>query len=157
MNIDIVKIRFKDKELGEQTTYKYLPFEYCCERLRGFDKIIFCDELDTFGSDDVVDDTDSVYPKFAFHTEEYEPWEKLPYDYYYKIDYCPFCGEKININLTKEIDKSDTYTTFENARAAFKEALKETDSVKTRDRLDEEIQEVNNKISDMWEFGEYDD
>ena len=33
MNIDVVRIHFKDKGCDEYS-YKYLPFEYCCDRLK---------------------------------------------------------------------------------------------------------------------------
>lgn len=155
MNIDIIKIHFKDKNLGDEFTYKYLPFEYCCGKLKAFEKIIFCEELDALDPNDTIDDTDRVYPRFAFCTEEYDPWEELPYDYYYKIDYCPFCGEKININIVNEIDKTEAYTNLDNRLVFLKYEVSQTDSVKAKTLFEKEIDEIRKKMDDMWEFGEY--
>lgn len=157
MNIDIVKIHFKDKELGEHSTYKYLPFEYCCNALKNFEHIDICDDYDSFGWGEIYDTDNDIVPHFALRIEEPQPWEDGTWPYYYTINYCPFCGEKININLKDEIDKSKLYTALVNSRDAFKEAFNETDSVKTQKRLEEKIREVTRKINDMWEFGVYND
>lgn len=157
MNIDIVRIHFKDKELGEQSAYKYLPYEYCCDKLKGFSRIFLCNELDSMDTNNGIDEDGNLIPGFSLCVDEEEPWEEGTWAYYYRIDYCPFCGEKININVVNDVDKSELYTKLENCYKAFKEAAEETDSVKTKNRLEEEIEQVRRKMTDMWEFGEYDE
>ena len=34
MNIDVVRIHFKDNYGDDKYSYKYLPFQYCCEYLK---------------------------------------------------------------------------------------------------------------------------
>ena len=41
MNIDIVRIHFKDNYGDDEYSYKYLPFQYCCEYLKNCPVISF--------------------------------------------------------------------------------------------------------------------
>ena len=34
MNIDVVRIHFKDNYGDDKYSYKYLPFQYCCDNLK---------------------------------------------------------------------------------------------------------------------------
>ena len=74
---------------------------------------------------------------------------------YYRIDYCPFCGQKININTVREEDKSADYSTMSTLRGLLKERYDNNDSKKESDELDKEIKELERKINEMWSFGEY--
>ena len=74
---------------------------------------------------------------------------------YYRIDYCPFCGQKININTVREEDKSADYSTMSTLRGLLKERYDNNDSKKESDELDKEIKELDRKINEMWSFGEY--
>ena len=155
MKIDLVKIHFKDKNFGEISTYKYLPFEYCCEKLKNFEHVVFDDEIDSINPNDGEDENGDVIPRFFFYCEEPQPWEEDTWPTYYKIDYCPFCGEKINVNVVNNIDKSELCTKLQNYFDALKDAAEETDSVKTKKRIEEEMVDIRRKINNMWEFGEY--
>ena len=46
---------------------------------------------------------------------------------YYRIGYCPFCGQKININIAREEDRSADYSTMSTLRGLLKERIKSTD------------------------------
>lgn len=74
---------------------------------------------------------------------------------YYRIGYCPFCGQKININIARKEDRSADYSTMSTLRGLLKERIESTDSKKESDSLDKEIKELDRKINEMWNFGEY--
>lgn len=157
MNIDLIKIHLKDKDFGEISTYKYLPFEYCCEKLKNFEHVSLEDEVYSINLNDEEDENENIIPRFFFHCEESQPWEENTWSTYYKIDYCPFCGEKINVSVVDNIDRSELYTKLQNYFDALKNAAEETDSVKTKKRIEKEMIDIHRKINNMREFGEYRD
>lgn len=155
MNIELVKIHFKEKQVGRVSTYKYLPFKYCCDKLKNFEHIEFCAELDGIDSNDGIDDEDNVIPRFAFYVEEPQAWEEDTWPTYYKIDYCPFCGEKINIKVTNDIDKSALYEKYNKEYHDFRDKAAKTDSVKEKKELEAKEREALRKVDNLWKFGEY--
>ena len=154
MNIDIVRIHFKS-DYGDEYSYKYLPFEYCCDNLKNFEHVEFNDEYDYHNPNDYCDEYDNTIPGFSICVEEPVPWEDMGQLCYYRIGYCPFCGQKININIVKDEDRSADYFTMSTLRGLLKERSKNTDSKKECEELDKETKELDRKINEMWSFGEY--
>lgn len=155
MNIDVVRIHFKDNYGDDKYSYKYLPFQYCCDNLKNFEHIEFNDEYDCRNPNDYCDECDNTIPGFSVCVEEPVPWEDMGNLCYYRIGYCPFCGQKININIARKEDRSADYSTMSTLRGLLKERIKSTDSKKESDSLDKEIKELDRKINEMWNFGEY--
>ena len=103
MKIELIKLKFNDTY-----SYKYKPFQYCCDEIQNDKAIVFTGEdlvcNDIFGL--VVRDSDyTIIPQFCnSYTEifnscgdEYEQTDNYP------IQFCPHCGEKIEISVADEI------------------------------------------------------
>ena len=109
MKIELIKLKFNDTH-----SYKYKPFQYCCDEIQNDKAIVFTGEdlvcNDIFGLV-VRDSDDTIIPQFCTsYTEtfnscgdEYEQTDN------YSIQFCPHCGEKIEISVVDEIDVSDKY------------------------------------------------
>ena len=155
MNIDVIRIRFKDKGYDEYS-YKYLPFEYCCDKLKNCDYIVFSNDYDYSEPDEYCDVYDNTIPGFSIWREEPQAWEELPENCYYRIGYCPFCGQKININIVREEDKSYQYAVMSALRDSKNELSLKTDSKSEYNRLYREMRELDQKLNnEFWNFGEY--
>ena len=154
MNIDVVRVHFKDKGCDEYS-YKYLPFEYCCDRLKNFDYIEFNAEYDRSGPNAYCDENDNIIPGFSITFDEPVAWEDYNDTVYYRIDYCPFCGQKININIVREEDKSYQYAVMSALRDSKKELSLKTDSKSEYDRLRNEVRDIDAKLDEFWGFGKY--
>jgi len=91
MNIDIVRIHFKDNYGDDEYSYKYLPFQYCCEYLKNCPVISFGTECNTIVDDDgYLTETDVELPHFSVSWDEPIPYEDDTWSYYSKITHCPF-------------------------------------------------------------------
>lgn len=156
MNIDVIRIHFKDNYGDDKYSYKYLPFQYCCERLKKCPVISFGTECNTIVDDDgYLDETDVELPHFSVSWDEPIPYEDDTWSYYSKITHCPFCGASINVNVVKEEDMTSQYATMNKLRDSKNEIRRNTDSLKEKNKLDKEIRELDEKINGLWNFGEY--
>lgn len=155
MKIDCIKTRFKDENGRENVAYKYRPIKYCCDKLKDFEHIDFVDEYDGFDANDETDDDGTITPRFSIIAEEPEPWEEATWPHYYKINYCPFCGERIDVNIIKDIDVTEEYLKITKSIEELEKKQENTDSKKESKELEREIQILKSKQSNAWEFGEY--
>ena len=99
MKIDLVELKIN----GEKS-YKYKPFKYCCTKMRDNPYIDFTNEnvsseYGNFGS--------SHIPKFCVWEDAFERVDN------FFINFCPFCGEKIEVSVVEEKDVSGTYKKLE--------------------------------------------
>lgn len=154
MNIDVVRIHFKDKGCDEYS-YKYLPFEYCCDRLKNFDYIEFNAEYDRSDPNAYCDENDNIIPGFSITFEEPVAWEDYNDTVYYRIDCCPFCGQKININIVREEDRTGQYAAMKHLSEVKNELSLKTDSKSEYYKLFSEIREIDQEINEFMDFGEY--
>lgn len=156
MNIDVVKIHFKDNYGDDKYSYKYFPFEYCCERLKHCPVISFGTECNTVVDEDgYLTEIDVELPHFSISWDEPIPYENDTWSYYSKITHCPFCGASINVNVIKEEDKTVEYTKSNSLRDELNIRRRETDSKKEHEELDRKIRKLDEEINEMWNFEEY--
>lgn len=150
MKIELIKLKFNDT-----CSYKYKPFKHCCEAIQDDKAIIFTNE-DLFSKYD-CDDYDVYVPQFCTsysetftsYEDEFENTENYP------IKFCPHCGEKIQISIVDEIDMFDKYEELTKQRYDLLQKSMRTDSKKEEFRLRERIKEIDNKINDFYELGEW--
>ena len=105
--------------------------------------------------DGYLNETDVELPHFSISWDEPIPYEDDTWSYYSKITHCPFCGASINVNVVKEEDMASQYATMNKLRDSKNEIRRKTDSLKEKDKLNEEIRELDEKINGLWNFGEY--
>lgn len=149
MQINLVKIRFDNS-----CSYKYKSFSYCCKRLEKNKNIIFSNEdfVDN-GFLDEDDDTPQFCATSTEHITSYEDsWEDTNN---YPIQYCPHCGEKIEISVTDEIDLSSAYSELEKERKETWEKCRKTDSKKKEAALKDKVWELDRKIDWFYKIAEY--
>ena len=104
MEINLLKLKLNNPHGGIcglsvlRRSWKYRPIDFCCENMKEafgekFDKFIkFRDEL-------CLTTTERVANGFDSYTKEHN----------YAINFCPFCGQKITINV-EELDFTSEYS-----------------------------------------------
>ena len=149
MKIELIKLKFNDTH-----SYKYKPFTHCCDEIHQNDCIIFTNEdLSTLKH---IDD-DNFIPQFCTsHTEvitSYEDeWEQTDN---YLIQFCPHCGEKIEISVVDEIDVSDKYDELTKQRDELWKKCQRTDSKKEEFELRKQVRKLDEQINDFYELSEW--
>lgn len=155
MKIDLIKLKFNDT-----CAYKYKPFQYCCGEIQDDKAIVFTGEdlvcNDIFGLV-VRDSDDTTIPQFCnSHTETFNSWgDEYEQTDNYPIQFCPHCGEKIEISVVYEIDVSDKYNELSKQREELWRKCQRTDSKKKENELREQVRKLDDQINDFYELGEW--
>ena len=150
MKIELIKLKFNDT-----CAYKYKPFTHCCEAIQNDKAIIFTGEdlihLDTYWEDE------KYIPQFCTsHTEVITSYEdELEQIDNYPIEFCPHCGEKIEISIVDEIDVSDKYNELSKQREELWKKCRETDSKKEGFELGKQIIKLDKQINNFYCLDEW--
>ena len=163
---EVIKV-WIDKENNDYT-YKIRKQNHCCNMLKQ-SKIIdlyneymtspcdVCSKLDSIESDqeayDICEECglQGYEQRLSYaivETDTYpEPWEDYYTTdiYYHPIDYCPFCGSELKINVVEEIDVSEEYSYVSEKMHELSRKANRTDSKKKTS----ELRHMSNKISDI--------
>ena len=158
------------KDGYEDVIHKYLPFEYCCEKLKHTKYIELTDELisycsickeedryDCENNCDLIEDERRVSMSFYYDDTYPEPWEDY-YNtdtYFIPLDYCPFCGDKIEVEIVKRENITDKYLELDREYEEIHKKWMKCDSIKRRTALDEERNKCIKKMNELKAFGEY--
>jgi DNA repair exonuclease SbcCD ATPase subunit len=133
----------------DNVSYKIKEIHKCCNKLINSQNISvnaeYCEDEHYTG-----DNTYSV--KLVRKEEEGIPWEDYTETrfYYEKIDYCPFCGEKIEIELSNEvIDKQEELKQLEKEREEVWSKCRKTDSKKKEQELQKRVRELDDKMNEI--------
>lgn len=171
MKIKVVEQLIKEDGCP-RIVHKYLPLEYCCGKLEHTRYIELTDELLSFCSvcdaDDHFDCPDNcniaafdndrqVNISFCYDDTRPEPWEDYyrTDTYYIPLDYCPFCGEKIEVEVIKREDITEKYLEAKKNYEEIHRKWMRCDSIKKRDVLEKEWRKWINEMDYMIKFGEY--
>ena len=155
MKIELIKLKF-----NSTCTYKYKPFKYCCEAIQNNKNIIFtgedlvCD--DEFGL--VVRDYDeNLIPQFCTsYIETFNSWgDEFENTYNYPIQFCPHCGEKIEIEVVDEIDVYEEYNQLSKQRDELWKKCQKTDSKKKENELREQVRDLDDRINGLYTLSEW--
>jgi len=120
--------------------YKVIKVKKCC------DELIYND-----GYIDMVSDYSDDYEINLIKTELVYLGDGIDDSVhnYKPIQYCPFCSEKINVNIVKTIDKTKDYEKLEKTRTKLYELKNETDSKKESKEFQNQIDIVCKKMNNM--------
>ena len=153
MKINVEKRIVHDKKNKEYdiVSYRILNKQICCE---GIEKLPFDlhytvpeYDVDSFCNGD--DDSGLV---LGLMLEELYTWydgEDTQEDMkYYTVSYCPICGEKIEINVIREIDKTEEYYNLKNQYDDLHKKWIKCDSKKRGAELERQWRQINNKLND---------
>lgn len=142
MKIELIRQKF-DRSIG----YKYKPFQYCCDSLKNNPCIEFTNE--TYEDENI--------PVFALVKHEViTDWEdEYEQDIYYKIDFCPFCGEPIEVSVVGEEDVSDIFQDLCRQREKLWNECNRTDSKRKAQELSNKVHELDDQIDWFYQLVEY--
>jgi hypothetical protein len=163
-----MKIQVVEQTINKGKYHKYLPLEYCCERLKHTKYIEMTDQLISFCSvcnvENRYDCESKCNPEeknigLAFYYDDtyQEPWEDfyVTDTYYIPLDYCPFCGEKIEVEVVKREDITEEYLNAKREYEKVHDKWAKCDSIKRRNALEEEWRQLSDKMDEMRMFTEY--
>ena len=146
MKVEIIK-----QNLGDEVSYKYKPMSFCCEKLaRNLVIELVAGEYD---------DAENYISEPRFCIADYEEWteggEDFKQDNYYPINFCPFCGEKIETEIIREEDVSDEYARLERERDILCKGARVTDSKSKEEDLRKKVRELEDKLNYYNELRKY--
>ena len=170
MKIELIKQTLNSDYGYLENCYKYKPIEWCCERIKnnpliklGVDEDYYykfnCPE-DCNDDCDVCDMVNNDIEHVPSMTIEYEVTVNSYDDYWteehcYRIDYCPFCGEPIEVSIVEEEDISEVYHNIEKEREEMYKMRVKTDSIKKRQELDVIVRKLDEKLNYFHSLEEY--
>ena len=148
MKIELIKQKFNSTR-----GYKYKPFSWCCNKIQDNPCVVFSGEVCADGSMDY----EYIFPACAlWHSEIFKDWEdEYDQDTYYKINYCPFCGEPIEISVVGEEDIDECYKVLSKQRGELWKKYNRTDSKKKSEELRKQVQELDDQINWLCQLAEY--
>lgn len=149
MKIELIRLKFDDTH-----SYKYKPFKYCCDEIQKDKTIVFTGEDINYICGEYEDDGVCVPQFCTSYTETVGSWgDELEQTDNYPIQFCPHCGEKIEISVVEEIDVSDKYNKLSKRREELWKGCQRTDSKKKEFELREQIGKLDKQINGFYELG----
>lgn len=146
MKIELVKQNFD----GNQQ-YKFIPFEFCCEEMKN-NPIIDLIHGHAYNSCNDYNIPCVMLRESEIIAEYGEEWLE---EKYYKINYCPFCGEAIEVRVAWEEDISNIYFNLCKQRDETWKECNSTDSKSLSLELREKVRELDRQINYLYELAEY--
>ncbi len=147
MKIELIKLKFNNTH-----SYKYKPFTICCNEIQNDKAIVFTGE-------DIVGEYDDgvCIPRFCTsYTEVITSWDnEFEQTDNYPTQFCPHCGEKIEIEVVDEIDVSEKYDALTKRCEDLWKKCQRTDSKKEESELRMQVRKLDNQINDFYELGEW--
>lgn len=150
MKIELIRLKFNNTN-----SYKYKPFKHCCDKIQNDKAVIFTGE-DINDIDREYDDDGIYIPQFCTsYTEIFNTWgDEYEQTDNYPIQFCPHCGEKIEIEVVDEIDISEKYDELTKLREELWKKCQRTDSKKKESELREQLRKLDDQINNFYELGE---
>ena len=137
MNIKVEKWEFDGKK-----SYRIVELTKCCNKITESNVVILTDDYEN------GDDTD--YSVKLMETQIVYDYDDCYETYLYEhINFCPFCGEKIDIEVVKIVDKTEEYLSLKTQRDELWKKVMKTDSKKKEAKLREQIYELDRKINEL--------
>ena len=136
-------------EYENDISYKIKSIEKCCDKLTNSNNISINSE---YCEGDNSYDDNSYSVKLVRKEEEQEPYENYTNTCYYyeKIDYCPFCGNKIEVEISdKVVDKQEDLNQLEIERQETWDKCRKTDSKTKEHEFQQQVYELDNKMNSI--------
>jgi len=152
MKIDVEKwiIHDKKNKAYDIISYRILNKQFCCE---GIKKLPIDIKYTVPQYDESFDecDEDDCGVTFGVMLLELYSWydgeDTQEDERHYIISYCPLCGEKIEINIIKEVDKTEEYNDIKSKYDEIHEKWRKCDSKKKSAGLENKWRELSNQIN----------
>ena len=146
----ILKGEFKSRykiEKYETIGYKILSVENCCS---GIKELIYDGVLEASNqitNYDYDEDYNSSFGLFFVRDVNYD--DDYKENDYAIVNYCPVCGSKVEIIVQSEVDITDNYNELVKKQDELCKKRNNSDSIKNRNRLADEINELNKQIQEL--------
>ncbi len=148
-----MKIQVIQREFNDTKSYKICDCKYCCDGIKKLPGINFYFE-ETNNTDNPIEDNYGYGLDLGVMLEkvsEYHDWgDTFTEKYYYKLNYCPICGEKIEIEIVDNIDVTKEYEELSKERDEIHKKYMKTDSKKKSRELELQRRELDRKINDFY-------
>ena len=138
-----MKIKVEKWTFDASRSYRIVQSEKCCDKILNSEVIVL--------NDDYENGDDSDYGVKLERYEHYWDYEDEINQYTYEpIKYCPYCGEKIEINIVNTIDKTEEYLELIKRREELWNKAIKTDSRKKSERFREESYALDKVINELY-------
>lgn len=148
-----MKIQVIQREFNGTKSYKICDCKYCCEGIKKLPNIDFEFE-DTENTDNPIEDKyeygQDLGVMLRNEITSYSWGDEFTEEYYYKLNYCPICGEKIEIEIVDNIDVSGEYERLTKERDEVNNKCRKTDSKKKEQEYLHRRQELDREIESLY-------
>lgn len=155
MRIDVEKwiIHDKNNSIYDMISYKVLNTQYCCDKIKMFPMLDlyyeYCQDSDDM--EKLSDEYDRILgvmlqENFLWYDgDDYQADER-----YHLITHCPRCGDKIEVNIVREVDKTEEYYGLKKQYDDLHNKWRKCDSKKQSAALEQQWREVDKKINNCY-------
>lgn len=156
MKIQVLQREF-ESDGYYQKSYKICDCQYCCEKIKSIPNIDFYFEYaentdNPIGEDGVNLDLGVM---LQHDVTTYDPWERYDLGYtqefFYKLDYCPICGEKIEVEIVDNVDVTKEFELLAKERQEVHRKWMKTDSIKKQTEYLNRRQELDREIDSFYQ------
>lgn len=152
MKIQVVERKFKAHDIN-QKSYQVVNCEYCCEGIKELPNIDFYFQQTENTDNQIEDDYEwgqdlgvMLENEVTYHnTWDYDDYGYTE-QYYYKLNFCPICGKKIEIEVIDSIDVTEEYEKLSKEREEIHKKWNRTDSIKKQREYENQRRELDMKI-----------
>lgn len=156
MKIQVIERKFKAYD-SIHKSYQIVGCEYCCEEIKHIPNIDFYFKQTENTNNPIEDDYEwnqdlgvMLHDEITYH----DAWDYDDYgyteDYYYKLKFCPMCGEKIEIEIVDSIDVTEEYEKLSKERESIHKKWTKTDSIKKQNEYYNIRHELDIKIEALY-------
>ena len=155
MKIQVIQREFESHGTYSRS-YKICDCKYCCEGIKHLPNVDFYFEA-TENTDNPIEDEHEeerdlgvmLHKCVTYHDTWYDDYG-CDKDYYYKLEYCPICGEKIEVEIVDNVDVTNEYKTLQKERDEVHKKCTKTDSIKKQKEYQRIRQELDAKINALY-------
>lgn len=155
MRINVEKwiVHDKKNKAYDIVSYKVLNKQFCCEEIKKL-PIDLHYTIPEYDIDSFCNGDDESGLVFGVMLEELYTWydgeDNQEDTKCHLIHYCPKCGEKIEINVIREVDKTEEYNNLKSQYNDLHNKWRKCDSKKKSAELEKQWRELNNQINSYY-------
>ena len=146
-----MKTKLIRQKFSGNTAYKILSREWCCEQLKENPLVVPSSDYREDGKEDSIPAL-VLRREYTFHSYADEFTEIS----YFKINFCPFCGSPVSVEVAAEEDVSEEFEALSEKRKEIVRELKTNDSKKREKELLKERNHLDNQINWYFQMVSYD-
>lgn len=150
-----MKIQVIQREFKRNKSYKICECKYCCEGIKKLPNIDFNYTYAENTNNPIVNDygeREDLGVMLRHNVTVPDPWDNCDYteEFFYKLNYCPICGEKIEVEIVDNVDITEEYERLSKERDEIHKKWIKTDSKKKERELSDKRQKLDQKINSLY-------